>query len=1199
MTGCVHRLGRVASHRVGFRRGGARWARLLFVLRHLSFVILAVLLLLPCGACAQPTNLSVTVVELEGWAQWARSGADDWNPAKMGDVLGPGDRFRTLERARAVLRLSDLSVLRLGELSFIEIPAPTSRRGGIQFLRGLFYYFHRDKPGVLPVTTPSAHAVVLGTEFVLTVSQEGATALTLLDGVVELTNSLGQVRLQSGESARASVQSAPARVPVVAPATAIQWILYYPGVLDLAELPLSEESRRALASSLAAYGQGDLLRAMAEVPFDRTAADPAEAVYLASLQLISGRVTEAAAGLVQVRQMADAGGSRAAVVARLAGAVRRLIELVRTGAAPPSTNEATASEWLVESFARQARSDLSGALWAARNAVEISPGFAFGWAQCGELEFAHGRTQAAREAVERSLALAPRHARAHVLSGFLEAARSEPTRARESFERALSLNGAMGDAWLGRGLCRLRAGDREGGRADLQTAVAVEPQRAILRSYLAKAYADTFDPRRARQELDLARRLDAVDPTGWLYSALLHQQRNEINRGIDDLERSKALNDQRSVFRSRLLLDQDQAVRGANLAALYRDAGLTAYSAREASTATDLDYANHSAHLFLANSQNALRDPNLALLRYETPAVSEYLVANLLAPVGGSGLAPQVSQQEYPSLFDRNRIGLTSDTRYSSDGAWAQNASHYGVVDRVGYALEANWRRSPGHGPNTDLEQFVGAGHFKVQLAPRTSLYVLTSFATVEAGDTRPYYDERQVSPGLRVRERQEPNVFAGVHHQWAPGIHTLFLGAHLNDTLWTSEPNASVRTLVRDSGGTVTGVLNPADSRFGLRYRTALEAWSAELLQLFQTYRHLWLVGGRYQSGELRTRSVLDRDPLAFPPVFTDPAADQSLRDPLDRVSGYGYWHWQILDQLRLIGGGSYDWLRHPVNFDAPPVSAGGITRDQWSPKAGLVWSPLTNLTLRGAYTRSLGGLTYDNSVRLEPTQLAGFIQSYRSLVPESRAGLVPGTAFETFHLGLDHRFPTRTYVVASAELLRSDGSRRVGGFDYTDAPPFTAVTGRVREKVSFEERAVTLAVDQLIGEEFALSARYRVAAAELQMRQPAVPVTIDPSARTDESAWLHEIDLGVRYHHRSGFFARGEARWRRQDNRRDASGLRDADLWQFDLWAGWRLAQRRLEASIGLLNLSDRNYRLNPLNATMDLPRERMVATQLRFNF
>jgi hypothetical protein len=51
----------------------------------------------------------------------------------------------------------------------------------------------------------------------------------------------------------------------------------------------------------------------------------------------------------------------------------------------------------------------------------------------------------------------------------------------------------------------------------------------------------------------------------------------------------------------------------------------------------------------------------------------------------------------------------------------------------------------------------------------------------------------------------------------------------------------------------------------------------------------------------------------------------------------------------------------------------------------------------VRGAYTRSLGGIYHDNSVRLEPTGVAGFNQAFRSLIPESVAGPVPATEFET----------------------------------------------------------------------------------------------------------------------------------------------------------------------------------------------------------
>src|SRR6266498_2506795 len=88
-------------------------------------------------------------------------------------------------------------------------------------------------------------------------------------------------------------------------------------------------------------------------------------------------------------------------------------------------------------------------------------------------------------------------------------------------------------------------------------------------------------PRRRQKELTLAKSLDPNDPSSWLYAALLDQQQNRINDGIRDLETSKRLNDNRSLYRSRHLLDEDQAVRGANLSAIYRDAGFIDLSRRE------------------------------------------------------------------------------------------------------------------------------------------------------------------------------------------------------------------------------------------------------------------------------------------------------------------------------------------------------------------------------------------------------------------------------------------------------------------------------------------------------------------------------------------------------------------------------------------------------------------------------------------
>ena len=394
---------------------------------------------------------------------------------------------------------------------------------------------------------------------------------------------------------------------------------------------------------------------------------------------------------------------------RLAEALRRLIAAVKSQSPPstlnlqPSTTFAT--EWLAESYYQQSRSELTQALEAARQASEVSPNFGFAWARRAELEFSFGRTTEALAALEKARQLSPRHAEALALKGFLLAAENKIAQAIAQFDQAIAIDGALGHAWLGRGLCKIRQGKAEAGREDLQMAAALEPQRAVLRSYLGKAFSNAGDNARAGKELDLAKRLDPNDPTSWLYSALLNRQLNRINEAVRDLEKSQDLNKNRSVYRSQLLLDQDRAVRSANLAGIYRDAGLFDVSVREAARAVSSDYANYSAHLFLANSYLELSDPRQINLRYETPAVNEYLLATLLAPVGAGSLSQYVSQQEYSKLFERDRLGVSSSTEYFSAGDWRQIGSQFGTFGNTSYALDTLYRNENGHRVNNDLEQ--------------------------------------------------------------------------------------------------------------------------------------------------------------------------------------------------------------------------------------------------------------------------------------------------------------------------------------------------------------------------------------------------------------------------------------------------------------------------------------------------------------
>src|SRR6185436_8595996 len=102
-----------------------------------------------------------------------------------------------------------------------------------------------------------------------------------------------------------------------------------------------------------------------------------------------------------------------------------------------------------------------------------------------------------------------------------------------------------------------------------------------------------------------------------------------------------------------------------------------------------------------------------------------------------------------------------------------------------------------------------------------------------------------------------------------------------------------------------------------------------------------------------------------------------------MEHIAAYLYNTVEVLPRFYLTAGVAYDRLRYPEDLRNTPISVHETERDEVSPKAALSWTPFSGVTLRGAYARSLTGVSFEDSVRLEPTQLAGFIQSFRNLIP------------------------------------------------------------------------------------------------------------------------------------------------------------------------------------------------------------------------
>jgi tetratricopeptide (TPR) repeat protein len=501
----------------------------------------------------------IRIVELQGKVEIIRAGSTVGVPTtETNQVLYPSDRLRVGPKSRVALRWSEQSIVTFGPLTEVEIQPPHARgaQSGLRLLQGLLSFFHRDEPGRIRVITRGATAGVEGTEFVAqveTVNGTERTTFSVLDGQVNFGNDHGTLVLTNGQQGTVELGHAPVRTTGFIANSVLQWCFYYPAILDLRDLPLAPEQEQILHDSLDAYRAGDLLAALDKYPAGRQPTSDAERIYHAALLLAVGQVSETEAALAGLR-----GAEPADRLPRLANALRQLIAAVKRETNPSplnsafrqgqaqagqrSTNQQLATEFLAASYYEQSRAtgedSLTRALDLAKRAVTNSPEFGFGWERVAELEFSFGRPGRALDALNKSLALAPRNAQALALHGFLLAAQNKTQEARERFDQAIAADPALGNAWLGRGLSRIRRGDAKGGREDLLVAAALEPQRALLRSYLGKAYASAGDRKRARHELDLAKKLDPADPTAWLYSALLDEQENRVKESIREKQKS-------------------------------------------------------------------------------------------------------------------------------------------------------------------------------------------------------------------------------------------------------------------------------------------------------------------------------------------------------------------------------------------------------------------------------------------------------------------------------------------------------------------------------------------------------------------------------------------------------------------------------------------------------------------------------------
>ena len=1104
------------------------------------------------------------LVEASGVVEVLGPDRKSWNPVKPGHKFILPCRLRTAPDSRAGIQFSDKSIIRLAPGTWMDIRNPNPQKNGhFKLLKGKLFFFNRERPGSIDFSTPLATGAIRGTEFVLEADESlPVNTLTLIDGQVVMDFESGEISIDPGQILTFH-QNGTYRIEALdRPESSIQWVLYYPHILDPAEIEksLTAGELSALSASLDRARVGNFREAFQSIPSGFTPQTPSALTWVASLYLAAGQIDMA---LTELSGVSANSGEMPRAVTELVMAVQGTVPEVL-----PAVDSASGN--LARSYILQSRSHLVEALNVTRTAVSISPDFGAGWIRLAELNLMLERFKECEIALAMASQLSPENPYLHTIRGFHLLALRDVQTAELSFTEAIRLDNSMGLAWLGQALCAFRTQRDQLGRQRMQMAVALEPQRSLFRSYLAKSYAETGEDQSASKEFIRAVSIDPADPTPHHYASLWHLRNNDVIRSVSELEKAVELNDNQSIFRSRLQLDRDESMRSADLASVYRLAGLPIPGFRRASRSIRNSYTDYGSHLFAAQSYRAFEDPYNFDLRYESPRQSEWFIANLLAPGAGINLSQAVVEQRSLNFLSTDPWNGLVSTTWRDNGDWQISASAYGSGQKFSYALDHSWQSFEGFNPNANVERNSLTLRMKYSASTSDSLYLELGHDRRHGGDPVNRSAPAATDQTFRYTEKQFPTIFTGYTRRWNENHTTLLAGGYIQDDLITSSADQNTLFLPR-SGGQFNGITTlPLTSG---RLQSDFDLLSGEIQHIWSIQELTTISGLRYQSGNAQNAESLSR-------TLTGPIHNQVSSYDFSRLSAYLYGLWSPIDRLTLTAGISYDDISHPYNSDLLPLSHIERSHQSLAPKFGLDFDVSEYVQFRSFYTEYSSGLYFDNSFSIQPNQIAGFNQSYRSLIPESVSGIFPAAEIQAYGGGLDYTSPSKK-IFAGIEMVisKSHAARGVGALTNSGGLPIPDSTISLDQKTDFRENQLTAYLNHLAGDFWTLGMQYSLVDSRLESRFPLLPDTLAglESLESIDNSLLFRSQFSVHFNHPAGWFGRWASGWDRQINSGPTAG---ESFWRHDLILGYRFPQRRLEIMAGIENLADETPRFNALN-------------------
>ncbi len=261
----------------------------------------------------------------------------------------------------------------------------------------------------------------------------------------------------------------------------------------------------------------------------------------------------------------------------------------------------------------------------------------------------------------------------------------------------------------------------------------------------------------------MAKSLDPSDPTPYFYEAI-KQTTNRPVEALQDLKKSIDLNDNRAVYRSRLLLDSDLRHGARASPGSTRTWASSSAALVEGWKSVNTDPSHFSGHRFLADSYAALP-------RHQIARVSELLVSQLLQPINITPIQPRLAESnlfisgaEGPSPFLQRLQPIVQPEPDSAPGKWHCREQHTlgeevvvsGIYNKASFSMGQNYFKTDGVRENNGLRDNIFDAYVQYQLFPRTSIQAEYRYRDNKRGDTELLFWKDNISKELNQEENRD-----------------------------------------------------------------------------------------------------------------------------------------------------------------------------------------------------------------------------------------------------------------------------------------------------------------------------------------------------------------------------------------------------------------------------------------------------------